>query len=875
MMNRSFYLKTKVLLGFGLVLSAIVLTSVIAYNSYEQLSRSVQVLSRQDTSLQQVDSILVLVNRSENSLQEYTIDKSPDKLHDYDSLVTDVRQRVQQLKATSYFDNTALDSILDLINAKLISMDEFAAIRQQRDDFQFYDKALMQLEEVREKMIQDALIAESKPADALSQEKPASPRQEEKDGNSLDDQEEDKGWLRNIYDRLFGNNDEKGMEDEIDAAQPQRPEPRETNDSLPQAGSSVAAQEIPNLTVDSVRQMLQNLKSEQAATEAYLNRQELEYLANNALVMDRINQHVSSIKAERQQEYARQSQEASTTLKKALSRLGVILIIALGSTFLFVYLIFSDIAKSDFLKQQLEKAKERAEKLARIKEEFLANMSHEIRTPLTAILGFTGLVKQTSLNPKQAEYIEAVDSSSTHLLSLVNDILDFSKIEAGHLSFEQKSFDLVALIEQVSADMRLQAEKKGLQLITETEGEALRYVMGDAFRLRQVLYNLVTNAIKFTEEGGVIVRARLEHKDDSQALARIQIIDSGIGIAPEKQKHIFEAFVQSDVSDTRKYGGTGLGLSISKKIIEAQGGSIWLESEPREGTTFHIELPLEKSQASEVKKNQVSDAQKCSFTGLKMLLIDDEPLNTQLLTTLLQTWGVQCYTAHTGQAGLEVLKSEKVHLLLTDLQMPEMPGEEVAAAVKEMGFEIPLIAFTARVTEQKGYFEKKGFEGVLYKPFKEKDVLAILKEFAATFKANEPVCSSGESATSQYADTYSEEKLYTFENIQRFIGEDQESLIGYLESFLRGLQDATQNIEKGLQQDNSSPVGYYAHRLYSNVCQLEVPELPQLLRKLEHLSKEHPDTQGMKSEAREAVGLCRHLEEKLSTELESLKAQVS
>ena len=867
-MNRSFYLKTKVLLGFGLVLSAIVLASVIAYHSYEQLSRAVQTLSRQDTRLQQIDSILVIVSNSENHLQEYMIEKSPKKLQKYDSLVSNVRQRVQQLKTVSTVNNTKLDSILILINAKLVSMNKFMEIRERRDDFRFYDEALKQL---AQKANNEKPVPPREKQSEAKPETSAVDRSEQADINNREqeqEEEKEKGWFKRIIDRLWDNGEPPEDEPATDSLKLAETEVLPEEDTLFQT-----EQETPNLSVDSVRQMLLKLKSEQAATEQYLNQQELDYLSTNAQVMNRIHDMVAGVKHQRQTEYTRQSQEARDMLRSSLSRLGVILVIALCSTILFVYLIFADIAKSDFLKRQLEMAKEKAEQLAKVKEDFLANMSHEIRTPLTAILGFSGFLKKTLLNSKQQEYVSAVSSSSSHLLSLVNDILDFSKIEAGQLRFETEPFDINLLVQQLCIDMRLQAEKKDLQLIAETERNGLCFVKGDAFRLRQVLYNLISNAIKFTEEGGVIVRARLKELNDEYVSAQLQVIDSGIGIPKEKQQHIFDAFVQSDVSDTRKYGGTGLGLSISKKIIETQGGEIALESTPGEGTTFYIALPYRKSSEEEALAVEQHTQPNLRFPGLRMLVIDDDPLNTQLLSLMVKKWEVSCLLARSGKEGLEMLKNHTIDLILTDLQMPEMHGEEVAKTIREMGHSVPIVAFTARVTLQEDYFQDKGFQGVLHKPFHDHDVLQMLRHQAPSFAESVEVSESKHNVNNNGEST--ESALYSLENIRRFIGDDQQALCSFMENFLKVLREAIEKMDVAIHDNDTQSMGYYAHKLYPNIAQLGVDKLAQLLRGIENDARSEQPAAISKDDISYALVLCQELEKALGAHLKSLKAEVS
>ncbi|WPP49516.1 hybrid sensor histidine kinase/response regulator [Catalinimonas niigatensis] len=875
-MNRSFYLKSKVLLGFGFVLIAIAGASVIAYNSYEELSEAVKTISQPDAKIKQIDSIMFIVGKSENSLQEYTITKSAEKLQQYAKQVSDIRQRVQELKQMNTYDESDLDSILSLINAKLVSMDDFMAIKERRDVFEFYDRAIEELE--RERPVKkDTVQTQHETTDETQNQKedtvkiseniPEEPIAQAEEKKV--DTEEDKKLLRRILGIFSRKKQEPDTTEIISESEP-------LPDSLT---AEVDTATFSNLTVDSVRQILNTLKREQADTERYLDRQELKYLSNNAEVMNQINELISSVKQAQQESYQAQLEGARIILQTSLSRLGLILLIALGSSFIFIYLIFSDIAKSDFLKTQLERAKAHAEQLAKVKEDFLANMSHEIRTPLTAILGFTSQLKNTKLQEPQQEYLAAIDSSSSHLLALVNDILDFSKIEAGKLKFEHQPFDMKALMEQMYRDMQFQAEKKDLQIHLEIKGEEYRYLKGDAFRLKQVLYNLISNAIKFTEEGGVIVRCKLKPMDKEKIKAQLEVVDTGIGIPPEKQKNIFEAFVQTDASDTRKYGGTGLGLSISKKIVESQGGEVALESELGEGSTFYVALPYEISTEEEfVNANHAAGplVEKI-FPESKLLIIDDDSLNTKLLSLIVEKWAVQTFIAHSGEEGLEILKNTPIDLVLTDLQMPGMHGEEVASQIRAMdGVTLPIIAFTARVTENKHYFEEKGFADVLHKPFNEREVYNIIEKYLNS----QAVTVSSLPEEGEIAVESNEGELYSLSNITRFIGDDQEALVAFLDSFMDVMIDSTAEMKKAVESGDIQTVAYHAHKMFPNVQQLEVEELAKLLRKLEHqgqlTQKESPEE---KFPLEETVTQVIYISEKLIAALlekkELLKTQVS
>ena len=859
-MNRSFYLKTKVLIAFGLILSAIAVASVVAYNSYEQLSISVNILSQKDTKIQQIDSILILVGKSENTLQEYNIERSPKTLSQYDSLVSKVRSRVEALKSVSSNQSSQLDSILSLINVKLVSMKEFLILREKRDDYQFYDEALARLEQE---------INIRKANAKATQEKKINDRAEDKTQVQppivTENEEEEKSWFKRIIDRLTNKDEEEDEPLASINSQENKPDEQDTLD--------LKQEEVSAFSIDSVRSMLLKLKQEQAATELNLDRQELSYLSTNAEVMNSINSLIRSVKNERQVLYQKQSAEARHMLKSSLSRLGIILFIALVSIFLFVYLIFSDIAKSDFLKDQLQRAKLEAEQLARVKEKFLANMSHEIRTPLTAILGFSRLLNETRLDDQQKGYAQAVSSSSSHLLSIVNDILDFSKIEAGHLKFEKTPFDIYHLVEEVCHSMRVQAEEKGLQIIYESEGKELRYVKGDAFRLKQVLYNLISNAIKFTDEGGVIVRLKLRTNQEEIINAQLEVSDTGIGIPADKQAQVFDSFVQSDVSDTRKYGGTGLGLTITKNLVEAQGGEVAIESKIGDGTTFYIALPFSKGSVAALPKSEQIN-HNTDFSTLRVLAIDDDELNTKLLSVLFERWGIDYRVANSGKEGINMLQESPFDMLMTDLQMPEMDGEQVAQEVRKLGFQLPIIAFTARVTEDLNYFKNKGFDGVLHKPFKEKSLFTILEKYA-TEHTGPGVLSGLEHSKDLTVVDDNDTPFYSFATIRQFIGEDQDSLLEYLISFVRLLKECRQKLETGLKEGNLYDLGYYAHKLYPNASHLEVLALPSLLRQIENSAKANSSLEEFSKDVEQAIQICYQLEDALRQEKESLEAQVS
>lgn len=493
--------------------------------------------------------------------------------------------------------------------------------------------------------------------------------------------------------------------------------------------------------------------------------------------------------------------------------------------------IHLDITEQKVLEHKLMEAKLEAEQSARAKELFLTNMSHEIRTPMNAITGMGRQLQRTPLNGQQQFYLDTINDASANLLVIINDILDLSKIESGKIILENTGFSLKDIIEKCVFIMRHKAEERELSLSAKTGAELAPILIGDPHRLTQVINNLLSNALKFTEKGSVTLECTVSKDEADRQVIRLIISDTGVGMSKDFLKVLFNKFTQEDEDVVRKYGGTGLGMSISKQLVEAMGGKISVESEKGIGTSVHIIISLQKGMEKDLPKNGLPEVDEDVLRDVSILLVEDNETNRLVANTVLAQYGAIVEEAVNGLEAVEMLRKKMYDLILMDIRMPVMDGIEATKIIRaEISKTIPVVALTANVV--KGEREKcmnAGMNEFVSKPFNEDDLIQIISKLTGRNKAGTSVKPGSEAMPVK-------ENLYDLDKLWDISRGKQAFVEKMVHIFINETGNTIKDIRKAYEENDIEKLRSVAHKIKPSLYNLNINSITADILKIELLN---------------------------------------
>ncbi|WP_449440191.1 ATP-binding protein [Pedobacter steynii] len=563
-----------------------------------------------------------------------------------------------------------------------------------------------------------------------------------------------------------------------------------------------------------LKKSLKIIESDQKKQNAsFLNREAVLANANSVLISQMLD-ILRKVESEVVSQIEVNGIQAKKVVNTGISTISLIMLVFLVLTGVLLYLILTDITRSGRYRNELEQAKDEAEYHGRAKQRFLSNMSHEIRTPLQSIIGYAELIKQQKY--PQAKDIDAIYHSSEHLLQIVNEVLDYNRIISGKFTFSNKVFDVGQLLEEVISVIRPQAEAKSLKMLTDFDLKGLKYIYGDPFRLKQILYNLLGNAVKFTQTGSIVLSAFYKRQNENIHFTFI-VKDTGIGLSEENSKLIFNEFEQVNAQETEVVNstGAGLGLTIIKSLVENQGGRIYVKSKVNEGSAFTVYLTFTYANKPEADNNQALTYE--SLSNHKVWIVDDDQLILDLCEIIFKKNGVSYRSFNSPTQLLNADWDKSVNCVLMDMRMPEMDGIKLCKLLREkVGEDVNIYAITAQVLpDERAFLLENGFDGIVMKPFREAELLAALREHAGNDAAI----------------------LYNVElnlsSLKKMTYDDTEQLNKVLLRFREDSLNDGDEIRQALAEKDVKLLGLLTHRLAGRIAQVGSKDLAKAYRECE------------------------------------------
>lgn len=777
--NKNSNIPVKVFISYMILVSLVAGVGWILYTENVDYSKIESKIAFEKNKVLKISQLFSNVYKAESLARKTIQSNSESDYKDYIHETNSLQTRIGSLKKTlsSQYQIKLLDSVMVLLTEKTHNIKQLKAIKNKTSDEVSVNNAIEELTQLEFSLSKLKLQDFTKNPESLS------------------------SYQRNV------------LQNYIDYL----------NQNIPDDTSNTLTKKETDSILSASKRLLSKVKLETEKKKESLSIQESKLLTNELLISDQLRKVLRVIEQEILTSSIKNNNEKEKSLKKINQIVTYAAVLGLLLTIVFSILITSDFSKTQSYKKQLEIANFKTQNLLKSREQLISTVSHDLKTPLSTIVGYTELLGNSTLTSKQSYFTNNIKNSSEYISRLVQDLLDFSQIEAGKISLEKSPFSLAETIKEVATNLQSVYQQKNIDLQISIDKKLNQPIIGDVFRLKQVLINIIGNAYKFTPEGYIKITATLNSNKNK---AYISIEDSGIGIEKESQDLVFEEFAQANETIEKKYGGTGLGLAISKKIITLLGGELSLKNSSKEGSCFEIILDLIFDEEGEIEETTTS-----IYTPIHqnktIIVVDDDPDLLQLTTEVLKQYYNVISFSNAIQA-LQVMAFEHYDVLITDIQMPVKDGFEFIKELKKRKKNYnnqPLIAVTGRADLAEDIYINAGFTAVLKKPFMPNILLQTLD--AILNKTTLPV------QENEVQKSKNPEDLFTLDSLNLFLKNDKEAIKTVLQSFITSTNSNLFVLENSIRTLEHEKIKQVAHKMAPMFKQIQANEIAVILNSLE------------------------------------------
>ncbi len=782
MESKKSYTALKVLFSYVALLALVVTVGWFLYSENVVYNKLEDKIAFEKTKILRVSKLFSNVYKTESLARKTIQTNSESDFKNYLIETDSLRARIDTLKqiVTTEYQKVLLDSVTYLLSEKTENIRKLKTIKNKADDEVSVNTAIDEITKMEFKLRKLELQDFSKNPNQLG------------------------SYQRNVLQKYVDY----------------------LNQNIPDDSTNTLSKQASDSILANSKKLLSNVKLKAEKKKESLNFEENKLLKNEIAISEQLRKVLRIIEREIIINSIKNNSLKEKSLRKVNEIVTASAIIGLILTIFFSILIVSDYSKSQLYKKQLEIANFKTKNLLKSREQLISTVSHDLKTPLSTIVGYSELLGNSDVSTKQSYFIKNIKNSSEYITQLVQDLLDFSKIEAGKITIEKVPFSLTEIIEDTAKSVQSVYEQKNIDLIINVDEKLKTRIVGDPFRLKQILTNIIGNAFKFTEEGFIKISAYCT--DDEKSFA-ITIEDTGIGIEKGNQKLVFEEFAQANENIEKKYGGTGLGLSICQKIITILGGSLKLESTFGKGSTFKIKLPLQFDNSnSTVEQNEKP---KLSFTQkLTFIVIDDDTNLLNLTSGVIRQEKHEVLSFNSAVKALETIQNTAFDFIITDIQMPEMDGfmflKKLQTSEKGLYKNQPVIALTGRTDLEPSVYTEAGFTTVIKKPYSPKVLIETIQSILTDDRLPNTVINEQEAEETAA-------QLYSLKTLKEFLGQDNDALKDILKAFMASSNENFTALENAIAEENIADIRAIAHRIAPMFKQIEAREIGAILKILE------------------------------------------